>query len=63
MGKRSPQKVATCAAIYVSERRALEIMASQERRNLTGMIGILIREGAAKRGVPVQDAPTELESA
>jgi len=59
MGKRSPQKVATGGAIYVSERRALEIMASQERRNLTGMIGILIREGAAKRGVPVHDAPQE----
>jgi len=34
-------------------------MAARERRNLTGMLGVLIREGAEKRGVPVQDAPQE----
>lgn len=59
MGKRSPKKIATGGAIYVSERRALEIMAARERRNLTGMLGVLIREGAEKRGVPVHDAPQE----
>lgn len=63
MGKRSPEKKATGGAIYVSERRALEIMAARERRNLTGMLGVLIREGAEKRGVPIQDAPPELEHA
>ncbi len=61
MGKRSPEKIATGGAIYRSERRALEIMAARERRNLTGMIGVLIREGAEKRGVPVHDAPPESE--
>ena len=63
MGKRSQKKIVTGGAIYVSERHALEIIAARERRNLTEMLAVLIREGAERRGVPVEDAPPEPEHA
>ena len=63
MGKRSPKKISTGGAIYVCERLALVFLAARERRNLTEMLGVLIREGAERRGVPVEDAPPEPEHA
>jgi len=55
MGHRRADKKQTGVLLELAERRALEYMARAEMRNLTQMVRILVREGAEKRGIAVDD--------
>jgi len=60
LGK-SRKQAAVHARITELEYKSLELMAGQERRNISDMIRLLIREGAQKRAILPTEAELKIE--